>query len=65
MLVLNIALVEVAFNLDGSFRDIHTAVTRLDLPLVQGMVLASTALVVVGTTIADRALLLLERRMQH
>jgi peptide/nickel transport system permease protein len=62
LLVLNIALVEVAFNLHGSFRNIRTAVTRLDLPLVQGMVLVATILVVIGSTLADLVLLLLERR---
>ena len=64
-LVLYVALVEVAFNLDGSFRNIRTAVTRLDLPLVQGMVLVATVLVVIASTAADGLLLLLERRTRR
>jgi len=64
-LVLYVALVEVAFNLDGSFRNIRTAVTPLDLPLVQGMVLVATVLVVIASTAADGLLLLLERRTRR
>lgn len=62
ILVLNVALVEVAFSLDGSFHDLRSAVTRLDLPLVQGMVLVATTLVVIGSAVADGVLLALERR---
>jgi peptide/nickel transport system permease protein len=57
LIVLDLALVEVVFNLPGSFREIIDAVTRLDLPLVQGMVLVSTALVVSGGLAAELAAL--------
>ena len=62
VLVLNVALVEVAFSLDGSFHEIRSAVTRLDLPLVQGMVLVATVLVVIGSAVADGVLFAIERR---
>jgi len=62
VLVLNVALVEVVFSLDGSFHNLQSAITRLDLPLVQGMVIVATALVVICSAVADGVLLVLERR---
>ncbi len=62
VLVLNVALVEVAFSLDGSFHEMQSAVTRLDIALVQGMVLVATALVVIGSAVADGVLFAIERR---
>ena len=64
VLVLNVALVEVVFSLGGSFHNLRTAVTRLDLPMVQGMVLVATVLVVIGSAVADGVLLALERRVR-
>ena len=64
VLVLNVALVEVVFSLDGSFHNLQSAVTRLDLPLVQGMVIVATVLVVISGAVADGVLLAMERRVR-
>jgi peptide/nickel transport system permease protein len=64
VLVLNVALVEVVFSLDGSFHNLQSAITRLDLPLVQGMVIVATVLVVLGGAVADGVLLAMERRVR-
>ena len=64
VLVLNVALVEVAFSLDGSFHEMQSAVTRLDGPLVMGMVLVATVLVVIASAVADGVLFAMERRAQ-
>jgi peptide/nickel transport system permease protein len=60
--VLNLTLVEAVFNIPGALRHVPDAVTRLDLPLVQGLVLVITALVVTGNLAADLVLMRLRRR---
>jgi peptide/nickel transport system permease protein len=62
VLVLNLALVEEVFNVPGSFRGVRDAVSHLDLPLLQGMVLVTTVLVVAGNLVADAVVALLRGR---
>lgn len=62
--VLDLAFVEGLFNLPGSFRSVRDAVSHLDLPLIQGMVLVSTALVVVSNLLAELVVLRLDPRAE-
>lgn len=61
MIVLDVALVETVFNVRGSFRDLRRAALSVDLSLLQGMVLVTTVLVIIGSLFADAVLALLRR----
>ena len=63
MIVLDLALVEYVFNLPGSFRQVRDAVLRVDLPVVQAMVLVSTTLIVVGSLIAEAVVVWIDPRV--
>lgn len=60
----NLALVEVAFNLPGSFRQLLSAVEDNDLPMILGMVIVSAVLVTVASTLADLVHGLLDPRLR-
>ena len=53
MLVTNIALVESAFNIPGIYREIRSVYSFADLPMIQGMVIETTVLIVVANILAD------------
>jgi peptide/nickel transport system permease protein len=53
MLVTNVALVESAFNIPGTYRYIRSVFSFADLPMIQGMVIETTVLIVVANTFAD------------
>lgn len=53
MLVTNVALVESAFNIPGIYREIRSVYSFADLPMIQGMVIETTVLIVVANTLAD------------
>jgi peptide/nickel transport system permease protein len=61
MIVLDLALVEAVFNVRGSFRDLRRAALSVDLSMLQGMVLVTTVLVVIGSLAADLTLAWLRR----
>jgi peptide/nickel transport system permease protein len=53
MLVTNVALMESAFNIPGIYREIRSVYSFADLPMIQGMVIETTVLIVVANTLAD------------
>jgi peptide/nickel transport system permease protein len=55
-MILNIAAIEVAFNLPGSFRSARDAIDDVDFPTIQGLVLISVVYVVAANLIADLVL---------
>jgi peptide/nickel transport system permease protein len=53
LLVTNVALVEAAFNIPGSFRLIEGALVNRDVDLAQALVLEATVLIVLANFLAD------------
>jgi peptide/nickel transport system permease protein len=53
ILITNVALMESAFNIPGIFREIRTVYSFADFPLIQAMVIETTALIVIANTLAD------------
>ena len=53
LMITNIALMQIAFNLPGSFRDLRDAVLTGDVALLQGLMVEGVLLVAVANTAAD------------
>ncbi len=53
ILITNIALMESAFNIPGIYREIRSVFSYADLPLIQGMIIETTALIVLANMAAD------------
>jgi peptide/nickel transport system permease protein len=53
LLLTNLALIEVVFNIPGSFRYIERALVNRDVDLVQALVLESTFFIVLANFVAD------------
>ena len=53
LLLTNLALIEVVFNIPGSFRYIERALINRDVDLVQALVLEATLFIVVANFLAD------------
>jgi peptide/nickel transport system permease protein len=53
VLVMNTALMEYAFNIPGTYREIQSIASNADWPLLMGMVLETTAFVVLANMLAD------------
>jgi peptide/nickel transport system permease protein len=53
VLVMNTALMEYAFNIPGTYREIQSIASNADWPLLMGMVIETTAFVVVANMLAD------------
>jgi peptide/nickel transport system permease protein len=64
LLVGNALLVEQVFNIPGVFRYTPGAISNGDLPLLQGMIVVSAVLVVLGNLAADLALARLDPRVR-
>ena len=64
ILVTNVALMESAFNVPGIFREIRSVYSFADFPLIQGMVIEATALIVIANTLADTVLARLDPRVR-
>lgn len=62
LMVLNIAVVEEALNLPGSFRLAKSAVNDVDFTTIQGLVLVTVIYVVVANLLADLVLARLDPR---
>jgi peptide/nickel transport system permease protein len=56
IMILNVAVMESAFNLPGSFRYASEAIDDVDFVLIQGLVLVAVIYVVVANLIADLVL---------
>jgi peptide/nickel transport system permease protein len=65
LMITNIALMESAFNLPGSFRYIERALVDRDVDLAQGMVLEATFLIVLANFVADGVQAWLDPRIRH
>jgi peptide/nickel transport system permease protein len=55
LILTNLALIEVVFNIPGGFRYIERALVNRDVDLVQALVLESTFFIVVANFLADAA----------
>jgi ABC-type dipeptide/oligopeptide/nickel transport system permease component len=55
LILINLALIEVVFNIPGGFRYIERALVNRDVDLVQALVLESTFFIVVANFLADAA----------
>jgi ABC-type dipeptide/oligopeptide/nickel transport system permease component len=64
LLVGNALLVEQVFNIPGVFRYTPGAISNGDFPLLQGMIIVSAVLVVLGNLIADLVLARLDPRVR-
>jgi peptide/nickel transport system permease protein len=64
MLITNVALMESAFNLPGSFRDLQQAVDRGELAFLQALALECAVFVVLVTLCVDVAQMLLDPRVR-
>jgi ABC-type dipeptide/oligopeptide/nickel transport system permease component len=53
LILTNLALIEVVFNIPGGFRYIERALVNRDVDLVQALVLESTFFIVVANFLAD------------
>jgi peptide/nickel transport system permease protein len=53
MLVTNIVLVESAFNIPGIYREIRSVYSFADLPMIQGMVIETTVVIVAANTLTE------------
>jgi ABC-type dipeptide/oligopeptide/nickel transport system permease component len=53
LILTNLALIEVVFNIPGSFRYIQRALINRDVDLVQALVLESTFFIVVANFVSD------------
>ena len=53
LLLTNLALIEVVFNIPGSFRYIERALINRDVDLVQALVFEATLFIVVANFLAD------------
>jgi peptide/nickel transport system permease protein len=53
LILTNLALIEVVFNIPGAFRYIERALVNRDVDLVQALVLESTFFIVVANFLAD------------
>ncbi len=64
VILTNVALVEVVFNLPGGFRYIERALVNRDIDLVQALVLESTLFIVIANFLADSILSWLDPRVR-
>ncbi len=64
MLITNIALVETAFNIPGIYREIKSIGSYEDLPLIQGMIVQATVLIVLVNALADGVQAWLDPRLR-
>jgi peptide/nickel transport system permease protein len=64
LLVGNALLVEQVFNIPGVFRYTPGAISNGDFPLLQGMIIVSAVLVVLGNLVADLVLARLDPRVR-
>jgi peptide/nickel transport system permease protein len=53
MLITNVALMESAFNIPGIYREIRGIASFSDWPLLQGMIIETTAIIVIANMLAD------------
>lgn len=53
LLITNVALMESAFNIPGIYREIRSVFSYADLPLIQGMIIETTFLIVIANMLAD------------
>jgi ABC-type dipeptide/oligopeptide/nickel transport system permease component len=53
LLITNVALMESAFNIPGIYREIRSIGSFADYPLLQGMIIETTVIIVVANMIAD------------
>jgi peptide/nickel transport system permease protein len=53
MLVTNVALMESAFNIPGIYREIRALGSYADYPLLQGMIIETTVIIVLSNMLAD------------
>jgi peptide/nickel transport system permease protein len=53
LILTNLALVEIVFNIPGGFRYVERALVNRDVDLVQALVLESTFFIVLANFIAD------------
>jgi peptide/nickel transport system permease protein len=64
LILTNLALIEVVFNIPGGFRYIERALVNRDVDLVQALVLESTFFIVVANFLADTATAWLDPRVR-
>lgn len=62
LLLTNLALIEVVFNIPGGFRYIERALVNRDVDLVQALVLEATFLIVVANFVSDAVVARLDPR---
>lgn len=62
IMILNIAVIESAYNLPGSFRYAHESINDVDFVLIQGLVLVTVIYVVAANLIAELVLARLDPR---
>lgn len=65
IMILNIAIMEVTFNLPGSFRIAQESLTNVDFVAIQGLVLVGVFYVVMANLIADLVLARFDPRTVH
>ena len=53
LLLTNMALIEVVFNIPGSFRYIERALVNRDVDLVQALVVEATLFIVIANFLSD------------
>jgi peptide/nickel transport system permease protein len=64
LILTNLALIEVVFNIPGGFRYIERALVNRDVDLVQALVLESTVFIVVANFLADGVQAWLDPRLR-
>jgi peptide/nickel transport system permease protein len=64
LLITNVALVESAFNIPGIYREIRGIASFSDWPLLQGMIIETTVIIVVANMLADAVQARLDPRVR-